>query len=75
MSIPFMAVGNNELGEYAETIQCAKCGKEHEIEYGTSSHLLPDGTMSEAKTSKLLGFYKCGDNTYLGTINGRLINR
>ena len=75
MSIPYMAVGNDELGEYAETIKCDKCGKEHEIEYGTSSHLLPDGTMSKPEPSKTIGFYKCGDQSYLGTINGRLINR
>ena len=72
MSIPFMAVGNNELGEYAETIQCDKCGKEHKIEYGTTRTYLGGGEWGPEKRSSL-GFYDCGDETYIGTINGRLV--
>ena len=75
MSIPFMAIGNDELGERAETIQCDKCGGEHAIEYAKSRRLLDDGKWSGIKLSKIAGFYKCGDTTYLGTINGRLINQ
>lgn len=70
--IPFIAVGNNELGEPTEAVACKHCGQEHPIEYGTSKTLLPDGvTWSEPVPSKMLGFYQCGEKMYLGTIEGR----
>lgn len=71
MNIPFMAVGNNELGEKTETIQCAMCGGEHPIKYGTSKTLLPNNTWTEPVKSKIAGFYQCGDKLYLGTLEGK----
>ena len=71
MSVPFIAIGADELGEATEIAQCAVCGGEHSAKYGTSRMLLPDGTWSEPKPSRLLGFYSCGGKTYLATIDGR----
>jgi hypothetical protein len=70
----FLAIGNNDLGDpIGETITCPHCGGTHEIEYGTKKTLQADGTWSEAVTSKLLGFYKCGDDLYLASLNGRAL--
>lgn len=74
--IPFLAIGNNELGEPTEIVECAKCGGTHQIEYGetTSRTLMPDGvTWSEPQPSRILGFYQCGGATYLGTVAGRAL--
>ena len=69
---PFIAVGAGELGEPADEILCPHCGRTHPIQYGTSRTLLPDGTWSELKPDRLLGYYEC-DKVYLATINGKLI--
>lgn len=71
MTTPYVAIGMNELWEETETIQCPRCGQDHPIEYGTSKTLLPDNTWTEPKPSKLLGFYRCQDAMYLGTVEGR----
>lgn len=70
-AIPYVAIGDNELGEPTEMIQCSRCGQEHAIEYGTSKTLLPDNTWSEPVPSKTLGFYECEGQLYLGTVGGR----
>jgi len=68
-----LAIGNNELGEPAgDTIKCPFCKGEHPIEFGTSRRVLEDGTLSEPEVGTL-GFYKCGDSSYLASINGRLL--
>lgn len=73
-AVPFLAIDNNELGAHTEIVECAKCGGTHQIEYGTSQTLLPDGvTWSEPQPSRTLGFYTCGDKTYLGTVEGRAL--
>ena len=73
-SEPFIAIGNDELGDpVGDTIRCDKCGGEHPLEYGTSRTLQDDGTWSEPKPSRLIGFYKCGGDTYLGSLNGRSV--
>lgn len=72
MSVPFVAIGADELGDPTEIAQCAVCGAEHPIEYGTSRTLLPGGTSwSEPTPSRLLGFYSCDGKTFLATIDGR----
>lgn len=71
MSVPFIAIGADELGEPTEVAQCAVCAGEHPVEYGTSRTLLTDGTWSEPRPSRLLGFYQCGDDLFVATINGR----
>ena len=68
-----LAIGNDELGNEIEQINCPHCGQVHEIEYGTSKTLLPDGTWSEPVPSKLLGFYRCGEKLYLASLSGRSI--
>ena len=68
------AIGNDELGPPAgETIKCLFCGEDHLIEYGTAQHMLKDGTMTEPEVSKELGFYTCEGNSYLASVNGRLL--
>ena len=71
--IPFITVGAEELGEHVEEILCPHCGNIHPIQYGTSKKLLPDGTLSEPKPCRLLGYYMCEGKAYLATLNGRLI--
>ena len=64
-------VSNDELEKapnIGETIICKKCNKEHKIEYG--EEILPDGLKV---SSKVLAFYRCGDNTYLAGVNGKSI--
>lgn len=70
-SVPYVAIGPDELGEPAEVIRCASCGQTHPIEYGTSRTLRPDNTWTEPVPSKTLGFYSCGGHLYVGTVNGR----
>ena len=71
------AIGNDELEllpAAPEAITCPHCGSEHPIEYGTSRTLKKDGSgWTDPVPSKLLGFYKCGDTSYLATLNGKLI--
>ena len=68
-----LAIGSNELGEPAgDTITCPFCKGEHPIEFGTSTHINADGTRSEPEVGTL-GFYRCGDYSYLASINGRLL--
>ena len=47
---------------------CNNCGKYHEIKYG--ERVNKDGTKTP---SKKLGFVKCGDKTYLSTIDGKSV--
>lgn len=65
--IPFVAVGNSELGDplelrVGETIPCPQgCGSRHAIEDG--------------KPNGVLQFYKCGLTTYLIGIHGRKVKK
>ena len=70
--IPFIAIGNDELGEdigKEEKVKCKNCGKYHTIKYGKRK--LKDGTYVE---SKMLGFVDCGKKSFLVTIDNKLIN-
>lgn len=72
--LPYIAIGNTELGEPAgETIECLFCKQQHPIEYGTSRRVLENGEWSEPKVYKTLGFYKCSDKSYLASVDGRLL--
>jgi hypothetical protein len=65
------AIGNDELKnlpEAGKTVKCKKCGKNHKIRYGNKVE--KDGTKTP---SKLLGFIKCGKDTYLASVNGKLL--
>ena len=71
--IPFFAIGNDELAHKKQIgthVVCKHCSKNHEVEYGTSKKLLPGGGWSKPVKSNM-GFYKCGDNRYLASIDGK----
>lgn len=69
--VPFIAVGNDELGPpLGDTFHCPRCNAPHQVEYGTSKKLLPNGTWSAPVESRLLGFYKCNGELYLAGIDG-----
>lgn len=71
-AIPYVAISADELGEPTEVIHCTRCGEQHSIEYGTSQALMPDGkSWSKPKPSRLVGFYECRGELYLGTIDGK----
>ena len=62
-------IGNDELNkkdQLGDFILCDKCGERHRIEYGDKVE--KDGTLTP---SKLLAFYKCGNDSYLAGIGGR----
>lgn len=67
--VPFIAVDASDLGAYltGTDVHCSKCGGSHTVQYGT--------TQENGKTvpSKTLGFYKCGDSSYMATIKGKLL--
>ena len=68
-NIPFLAIGNNELGpEVGKSARCPNCKKHHTVEYGYK--ILPDGTK---EPSRVLGFVKCGKKSFLVAINEKLI--
>ena len=72
--LPHITIGNNELGEPAgETIECLFCKQQHPIEYADSRTPLDNGEWSEPEVYKQLGFYKCGDQSYLASVDGRLL--
>lgn len=61
--LPYIAVGNDELGDYLQpTIHCPHCKQQHEIECSS------EDPRNKGK-SVTLQFYKCGDRTYLAGIN------
>jgi len=63
---PVLAIGNNELGEpIGDLITCPRCGAEHTVEYGTDT--------ATGRPSTLLGFYRCGDASYLCAVDGRRV--
>lgn len=73
---PYFAIGNDELDRLpvaGDGVVCKICGKTHPIEFGTSKSLMPDGSWSRPTVSRLAGFYTCGKDTYLASIDGRLI--
>ena len=68
-TVPFMAVGNDELGEQlGKTIICTHCLEEHVIENSKVKN-----EKGELVPSDILQFYKCGDTTYLAGIKGKRV--
>lgn len=68
MSIPYVGFSNETLNscprvKEGDLIKCPQCGDQHAIEFGTSN----------GKKSDAIGFYRCGDSTYLGAVAGRLV--
>ena len=67
--LPFIAIGNDELGDpVGETAPCPRCSETHTVKYGETVN--KDGTRSP---SKLLGFVKCGEDSYLVAVAGKLM--
>jgi len=67
--VPFVAIGADELGEdIGEEALCTRCGETHTVEYGTKT------VEGKQVPSKMLGFVKCGENSYLVSINGKRID-
>ena len=65
------AIGNDELKKLpnaGDMAKCPGCGKAHVIKYGDK--IEKDGTKTP---SKLLGFVKCGEDSYMVSINGKLL--
>ena len=64
--IPYMAVGNDELGEkIGDKAVCPHCGELHVVEFGTDS--------KTGKISEMLGFVSCEGSRYLVAIDGKKI--
>ena len=65
---PVVAIGNDELGgPIGATVACPLCGARHPVEYGTDT--------ATGLPSRLLGFYRCGEASYLCAIEGKTIRR
>lgn len=74
MSIPFIAVGNEELTDYVgETCECPACGEIKQVKYGTSRRLLENGKWGEPEESRLLGYVSCNNKTYVVALGGKLL--
>jgi hypothetical protein len=78
MNIQFIAIGNDELGDWLiekTSIKCELCGKLHPIEQSEPSTIYhSDGTTSKGKPG-LLQFYKCDGKSYLIGLNNRRVNK
>jgi hypothetical protein len=65
-----LTIGAGELRvPLGDTVDCPHCGQQHPIKYGNT--VMEDGTL---KPSKLLAYYKCGDQPYIAGINGLALN-
>ena len=67
--IPYIGFGNGTLNKCAKVegghkIECPHCGELHELRCGTDT---------ETGEKSMVMFYKCGQNTYLGALNGKLV--
>lgn len=72
-----LAIGNGELDgnpDVGKTAACPFCKEQHNVLYGTSKTMNPDGTWSEPKKSDL-GYVVCPKNnkTYMVSLNGKLL--
>lgn len=74
-SVPFFAIGNNELAEkkpIGKTVLHKLCGKRHIVKYGTSRKYDPvTKKYGEPEESKTLGFVNCGKKFYLVSVAGK----
>lgn len=65
---PYIGFGNDTLAKLpvvhaGEMVKCPHCGGEHEM--------LP--STSDGQPTEKLMFFKCGETTYLGAVQGRLV--
>ena len=71
-NIPFIAFGNDELDQMprvleGDKIKCPHCKKKHILK---CANKLVDGKKIK---SDVLMFYKCGKESYLAAIKGKLL--
>jgi len=62
----YFAIGNDELAKCPPEepfFRCAKCKAKHAIEHSSS----------KGENPLTLGFYKCGESSYLYSINGKAV--
>lgn len=63
--VPFIAIGNDELGDFLHTfVNCPHCGEQHEIQCSSQDSMNKDKPVT-------LQFYKCGEKSYLVGINNK----
>jgi len=55
------------------TVKCKHCGDTHEITYSDLITKDPDGNELRHPSDQI-GFYKCGEKSYLAVINGKLVD-
>ena len=48
-----------------DKVDCEHCERSHPIEYGTDKET--------GRKTTIMGFYKCGENSYLASVQGELI--
>ena len=68
MSENFFAISNDELKtlpKAGEFVICRQCHEQHRIEFAKDK----DGNITET-----IGYYKCGDQTFLASIDGHLLS-
>ena len=64
MKVPYLAVGNDELGDHLDDeYDCPRCNMKHRIEHPPTT----DGDIG------LLQIVRCGDKSYVVGINNRSI--
>jgi len=67
--VPYVGFANETLERLkdvrkGDVIICPRCGKQH---------VLKAGRNEKGEESDLILFYKCGEQIYLGAINGKLV--
>ncbi len=70
MKTPYIGFGNDTLArspnaEVGDKITCPQCGMKHKLDGCTD--------MTTGKKSSLLLFYKCGSQSYVAAVAGKLI--
>jgi len=71
-SIPFFAIGNDELEEkkkVGKMAKCPNCGKKHHIKF--CERVVEDGSL---ETTTDLGFIVCDQKDYLVVVKGKSLN-
>ena len=69
MTIPYLAVANDELGDeipHDARIVCGRCGRAHPLEWAINP--------KTGKETRMLACYSCGGKSYLVGVGGRLLS-
>jgi len=70
MSIPYVGFGNDQLTEQpdcrqGDMVECPHCNHAHPVQFATSQET--------GQKTNLLGFYHCGEKTYLACLAGKFV--